>query len=123
MVPLSLLAGAVTAVRCRQMSRLQSPSLPAASLDIWTGGKVSSAKTVTNRRRALYVAVVPARPQADERLPAERRRHQRKPAYVPRPALPDRQGTPMLRPRRRGLASVNAEVRDGIVPAAGSLAK
>ncbi|PZU06885.1 MDR family MFS transporter [Sphingomonas sp.] len=29
----------------------------------------------------------------------------------------------MLRPRRRGLASVNAEVRDGIVPAAGALAK
>src|ERR1700712_3164102 len=29
----------------------------------------------------------------------------------------------MLRPRRRGLASVNAEVRDGIVPAAGSMAK
>lgn len=29
----------------------------------------------------------------------------------------------MLRPRRRGIASVNAEVRDGIVPAAGSLAK
>jgi EmrB/QacA subfamily drug resistance transporter len=29
----------------------------------------------------------------------------------------------MLRPRRRGLASVNAEVRDGIVPAAGSIAK
>ncbi len=29
----------------------------------------------------------------------------------------------MLRPRRRGLASVNAEVRDGIVPAAGSLAR
>jgi EmrB/QacA subfamily drug resistance transporter len=29
----------------------------------------------------------------------------------------------MLRPRRRGMASVNAEVRDGIVPAAGSLAK
>jgi EmrB/QacA subfamily drug resistance transporter len=28
----------------------------------------------------------------------------------------------MLRPRRRGLASVNAEVRDGIVPAAGSIA-
>jgi EmrB/QacA subfamily drug resistance transporter len=27
----------------------------------------------------------------------------------------------MLRPRRRGLASVNAEVRDGIIPAAGSL--
>jgi EmrB/QacA subfamily drug resistance transporter len=30
---------------------------------------------------------------------------------------------PMLRPRRRGMASVNAEVRDGIVPAAGALAK
>ncbi len=29
----------------------------------------------------------------------------------------------MLRPRRRGLASVNAEVRDGIVPATGSMAK
>lgn len=29
----------------------------------------------------------------------------------------------MLRPRRRGIASVNAEVRDGIIPAAGSLAK
>ncbi|HEY0316473.1 MAG TPA: MDR family MFS transporter [Sphingomonas sp.] len=29
----------------------------------------------------------------------------------------------MLRPRRRGMASVNAEVRDGIVPAAGALAK
>jgi EmrB/QacA subfamily drug resistance transporter len=29
----------------------------------------------------------------------------------------------MLRPRRRGIASVNAEVRDGIVPAAGSLAQ
>jgi EmrB/QacA subfamily drug resistance transporter len=29
----------------------------------------------------------------------------------------------MLRPRRRGIASINAEVRDGIVPAAGSLAK
>ncbi|MFK4872569.1 MDR family MFS transporter [Novosphingobium sp. ZW T3_23] len=29
----------------------------------------------------------------------------------------------MLRPRRRGVASVNAEVRDGIVPAAGALAK
>ncbi|WP_454798152.1 DHA2 family efflux MFS transporter permease subunit [Novosphingobium lindaniclasticum] len=29
----------------------------------------------------------------------------------------------MLRPRRRGIASVNAEVRDGIVPAAGSIAK
>lgn len=29
----------------------------------------------------------------------------------------------MLRPRRRGIASVNAEVRDGIVPAAGSLAR
>jgi EmrB/QacA subfamily drug resistance transporter len=29
----------------------------------------------------------------------------------------------MLRPRRRGLASVNAEVRDGIVPAAGQIAK
>lgn len=29
----------------------------------------------------------------------------------------------MLRPRRRGIASVNAEVRDGIVPAAGALAK
>jgi EmrB/QacA subfamily drug resistance transporter len=29
----------------------------------------------------------------------------------------------MLRPRRRGIASVNAEVRDGIVPAGGSLAK
>ncbi|WP_404477850.1 MFS transporter [Novosphingobium sp. BL-52-GroH] len=28
-----------------------------------------------------------------------------------------------MRPRRRGLASVNAEVRDGIVPAAGSLAR
>jgi EmrB/QacA subfamily drug resistance transporter len=28
-----------------------------------------------------------------------------------------------LRPRRRGIASVNAEVRDGIVPAAGSLAR
>lgn len=28
-----------------------------------------------------------------------------------------------MRPRRRGLASVNAEVRDGIVPAAGALAK
>lgn len=28
-----------------------------------------------------------------------------------------------MRPRRRGMASVNAEVRDGIVPAAGSLAK
>ncbi len=28
----------------------------------------------------------------------------------------------MLRPRRRGIASVNAEVRDGIVPAAGSIA-
>jgi EmrB/QacA subfamily drug resistance transporter len=29
----------------------------------------------------------------------------------------------MLRPRRRGIASVNAEVRDGIVPAAGALAQ
>ncbi len=29
----------------------------------------------------------------------------------------------MLRPRRRGMAAVNAEVRDGIVPAAGSLTK
>ncbi|MFT4054106.1 MAG: MDR family MFS transporter [Novosphingobium sp.] len=29
----------------------------------------------------------------------------------------------MLRPRRRGIASVNAEVRDGIVPAAAGLAK
>ncbi|MYL99257.1 MFS transporter [Novosphingobium sp. FGD1] len=29
----------------------------------------------------------------------------------------------MLRPRRRGIASVNAEARDGIVPAAGSLAR
>ena len=29
----------------------------------------------------------------------------------------------MLRPRRRGIASVNAEVRDGIVPAAGLLAR
>ncbi len=29
----------------------------------------------------------------------------------------------MLRPRRRGVASVNAEVRDGIVPAAGSLTR
>lgn len=29
----------------------------------------------------------------------------------------------MLRPRRRGIASVNAEVRDGIIPAAGALAK
>ncbi|WP_395397179.1 MFS transporter [Novosphingobium sp. BL-8A] len=28
----------------------------------------------------------------------------------------------MLRPRRRGIASVNAEVRDGIVPAAGAIA-
>lgn len=28
-----------------------------------------------------------------------------------------------MRPRRRGIASVNAEVRDGIVPAAGALAK
>ncbi|WP_159980534.1 MULTISPECIES: MFS transporter [unclassified Novosphingobium] len=28
-----------------------------------------------------------------------------------------------MRPRRRGIASVNAEVRDGIVPAAGSLAR
>ena len=32
-------------------------------------------------------------------------------------------GQPAQRPRRRGVASVNAEVRDGIVPAAGSLAK
>ena len=29
----------------------------------------------------------------------------------------------MLRPRRRGVASINAEVRDGIVPAAGGIAK
>ena len=29
----------------------------------------------------------------------------------------------MLRPRRRGLASINAEIRDGIVPAAGRLAR
>jgi EmrB/QacA subfamily drug resistance transporter len=29
----------------------------------------------------------------------------------------------MLRPRRRGVASVNAEVRDGIIPAAGGIAK
>ncbi|KQM13330.1 MDR family MFS transporter [Novosphingobium sp. Leaf2] len=29
----------------------------------------------------------------------------------------------MLRPRRRGIASVNAEVRDGIVPAGGALAR
>ena len=29
----------------------------------------------------------------------------------------------MLRPRRRGIATVNAEVRDGIVPAAGALTK
>jgi hypothetical protein len=29
----------------------------------------------------------------------------------------------MLRPRRRGVASVNAEIRDGIVPAAGGIAK
>ena len=28
----------------------------------------------------------------------------------------------MLRPRRRGLASINSEVRDGILPAAGGLA-
>ena len=30
---------------------------------------------------------------------------------------------PTLRPRRRGLASINAEIRDGIVPAAGRLAR
>src|ERR1700761_556626 len=39
-----------------------------------------------------------------------------------RSILPFR-GPAMLRPRRRGMASVNAEVRDGIVPAAGALAK
>ncbi|MDB5738631.1 MAG: transporter [Sphingomonas bacterium] len=46
-----------------------------------------------------------------------------KPVDVRSP-IPPRQSAPdMLRPRRRGIASVNAEMRDGIVPAAGSIAK
>jgi EmrB/QacA subfamily drug resistance transporter len=37
--------------------------------------------------------------------------------------LPSSLTPALLRPRRRGVASVNAEIRDGIVPAAGSIAK
>lgn len=36
------------------------------------------------------------------------------------PSTPPR-GRRMLRPRRRGLASINSEIRDGIIPAAGAL--